>query len=212
MLLELLGRPIGEWRSVVKSCEDKLLALLIVVLLTPLIVAIAVAIKLDSRGPVLFVQKRYGYGQRVFNVFKFRTMWAADADPLGEQLTRRDDPRVTRVGAFLRRTSLDELPQLLNVLRGEMSIVGPRPHPLHAKAADTLYHEAVNRYALRHRVKPGITGWAQINGWRGETETLEQIQRRIECDLFYMENWSLWLDLRILAGTLSCVVRGRNAF
>jgi Undecaprenyl-phosphate glucose phosphotransferase len=212
LLLELYDRPLADWRLVLKACEDKLLALIILIGILPSLALIALAIKLDSHGPVLFRQKRYGFTGKIFEVFKFRTMYADKADPLGEQLTRRKDPRVTRVGRLLRRTSLDELPQIFNVLRGEMSLVGPRPHPLSAKAANVRYHEAIDHYALRHRVKPGMTGWAQVNGWRGETETLVQLQKRVEHDLFYIEHWSLWLDLQILVRTIGCLFRTTNAF
>jgi lipopolysaccharide/colanic/teichoic acid biosynthesis glycosyltransferase len=133
-------------------------------------------------------------------------------DPGGERLATRNDPRVTRLGAFLRKTSIDELPQLFNVLLGEMSIVGPRPHALSAKAADRLYEEVVAEYAARHRVKPGITGWAQVMGWRGETDTVEKIQKRVEHDLYYIENWSFSLDLKILLMTVFAVVKSENAY
>lgn len=212
LLLELYDRPLADWRLALKGCEDKLLAPIILAGILPWLGLIALAIKLDNPGPVLFRQKRYGFTGKIFEVFKFRTMYADKADPLGEQLTLRNDPRITRVGRFLRRTSLDELPQIFNVLRGEMSLVGPRPHPLSAKAANVRYHEAMDHYALRHRVKPGITGWAQVNGWRGETETLVQLQKRVEHDLFYIEHWSLWLDLQILARTVGCLFRSTNAF
>jgi lipopolysaccharide/colanic/teichoic acid biosynthesis glycosyltransferase len=168
---------------------------------------------LDSRGPVLFRQRRVGFNNTPINVWKFRTMHATRADLVGPLiLVTRDDPRVTRVGRFLRRLSLDELPQLFNVLRGEMSIVGPRPHPLGARACDQLYEEAVERYAARHRVKPGITGWAQVNGWRGETDTLEKIQKRIEHDLHYIDNWSIWFDLRIIARTIANLLVDDRAY
>ena len=173
---------------------------------------VALAIKLDSPGPVFFRQKRFGFNEDLFNCWKFRTMQQHRADANGEVLTRRDDDRITRVGRFLRRTSIDELPQLFNVLKGEMSLVGPRPHATSAKAAGRLYTEAVEVYAARHRVKPGITGWAQVNGWRGETDTLEKIERRVEYDLFYIENWSLSLDLKILLRTAMVVVGDREAF
>jgi exopolysaccharide biosynthesis polyprenyl glycosylphosphotransferase len=174
--------------------------------------AIALAIKLDSPGPVFFRQKRYGFNNQLIEVLKFRTMYHSARDEKAERLTSRNDPRVTRLGAFLRRTSLDELPQFLNVLRGDMSIVGPRPHALAAKAGGLLYQEAVREYAARHRVKPGITGWAQINGWRGETETLEQIKKRVEHDLAYIENWSLLLDLKIIFRTVFTGFTGQRAY
>jgi Undecaprenyl-phosphate glucose phosphotransferase len=212
LLLELYNRPLGEWRYLAKACEDIVLAVLILLVTLPVLATVALAVKLDSPGPILFRQKRYGFTGRVFEVLKFRTMYVAQTDPLGEQLTRRNDPRITRVGRFLRRTSLDELPQIFNVLRNEMSVIGPRPHPLSAKAANVRYQDAIDHYALRHRVKPGITGWAQTNGWRGETDTLLQLQKRVEYDLFYIEHWSLWLDIQILARTACCIFQTKNTF
>jgi len=211
-LLNVLDRPLTDWQSVVKKIEDRVLAVLILLAIAPLFPIIAALIKLDSPGPVLFRQKRYGFNNQLIDVFKFRTMHDAARDEKAEQLTLRNDPRVTRVGAFLRKFSLDELPQFFNVLRGEMSIVGPRPHAISAKAAGTLYDEAVRDYAARHRVKPGITGWAQVNGWRGETETLEQIRQRVEHDLAYIDNWSLRLDLTIIFRTVIGGFTGKNAF
>lgn len=173
---------------------------------------IALAIKLDSPGPVLFRQKRYGRNNKLIGVLKFRSMYHHARDPNGTQLTTRNDPRVTRVGAFLRRTSLDELPQFFNVIRGEMSVVGPRPHALLCKAGGVLYQDAVENYDWRHRIKPGITGWAQVNGWRGETETVDQIRKRVEHDIYYIENWSLLLDVKIIFKTIFGGFTGRNAF
>jgi Undecaprenyl-phosphate glucose phosphotransferase len=211
-MMTIFHRPLSDWRSIVKELEDRVLATLILLLIAPLMAAIALLIKLDSPGPVFFRQKRYGLNNRLIEIFKFRTMHHALRDPNAEQLTRRNDPRITRLGAFLRRSSLDELPQFINVLRGEMSIVGPRPHALSAKAAGRLYPDAVRQYASRHRVKPGITGWAQVNGWRGETDTLEQIRKRVEHDLIYIDNWSLWLDLKIIVLTVLKGLTGKNAF
>jgi Undecaprenyl-phosphate glucose phosphotransferase len=212
LLIEIFDRPLNGWRNFIKVCEDRLISAILLLFALPLFFIIAIAIKADSPGPVFFRQRRYGFGGRVFEALKFRTMYVSQTDALGAQLTRRNDPRITRVGRFLRRTSLDEVPQLINVLRGEMSLVGPRPHPLAAKAADILYHEAIGHYALRHRVRPGITGWAQVNGWRGETETLLQLQKRIEYDLKYIEHWSLWLDIRILLRTAVCVFHNSDVF
>jgi lipopolysaccharide/colanic/teichoic acid biosynthesis glycosyltransferase len=169
-------------------------------------------IKLDSPGPVLFRQKRYGFNNQLIEVFKFRSMYTHMTDHNAVQLTRRNDPRITKLGAFLRRTSLDELPQFINVVRGEMSIVGPRPHALSAKAGELLYQDAVKYYDARHRVKPGITGWAQINGWRGETDTVEQIRKRVEHDLYYIEHWSILLDLKIIVRTVVGGFTGTHAF
>ena len=211
-MLALADRPMTGWRYLVKELEDRILATLILILILPVLAAIAVAIKIDSKGPILFRQKRYGFNNQLFEVWKFRTMHHHMADPDASQLTRRGDPRITRLGRFLRSSSLDELPQFFNVLRGEMSIVGPRPHAVSAKAGGVLYQEAVQQYAARHRVKPGITGWAQVNGWRGETETVEQIRRRVHHDIAYIEDWSLWLDLKIIVMTIFTGFTGKNAF
>jgi len=169
-------------------------------------------VKLSSRGPVLFRQVRFGFNNERFEVVKFRSMYSELCDPAAEKLVTRNDSRVTPFGAFLRRTSLDELPQLFNVLRGELSLVGPRPHAVKGKAAGLVYEQVVEGYFARHRVKPGITGWAQINGWRGETDTIEKIEQRVACDLYYIENWSVWLDIRILLLTPFAVLFGKNAF
>jgi exopolysaccharide biosynthesis polyprenyl glycosylphosphotransferase len=195
-----------------KGIEDRVIAALILVLISPLLAIIAVAIKLDSPGPVFFKQRRYGLNNEPINIFKFRSLRADAKDTFAGKLVTRNDPRVTRLGAFLRRTSLDELPQFLNVLRGEMSIVGPRPHAAAAKAGGLLYDEAVEYYHARHRVKPGITGWAQINGWRGETETVDQIQGRVDHDLYYIANWSVGFDLKIIAQTILRGFTGRQAY
>jgi lipopolysaccharide/colanic/teichoic acid biosynthesis glycosyltransferase len=193
---------------------DVVLAAVGLVVLSPVFLLVALIIKVDSPGPVLYRQARNGLHGEVFSLIKFRTLRVETCDPPEGQFRQvtHDDPRVTRAGRFLRWTSLDELPQLINVLRGEMSIVGPRPHALAAKAGPLLYQEAVKHYDSRHRVKPGITGWAQVNGWRGETNTLEQIRKRVEHDLYYIEHWSIALDLRIIARTVVGGFTGRNAF
>jgi lipopolysaccharide/colanic/teichoic acid biosynthesis glycosyltransferase len=170
-------------------------------------------VKLDSRGPILFRQKRYGFNNELIEVFKFRSMYVDQSDVSAAKLVTKDDPRVTRVGRFLRKTSIDELPQLFNVvMTGDLSLVGPRPHALQAKAANRLYDQVVDGYFARHKVKPGITGWAQINGWRGETDTQEKIQRRVEHDLYYIENWSVFLDLYILAATPFALMKTEHAY
>jgi exopolysaccharide biosynthesis polyprenyl glycosylphosphotransferase len=211
-MLSIMEKPLRATDAVVKALFDKVLGSLLLVVLGPFLALIAAAIKLDTRGPVFFVQQRYGFNHQLIRVWKFRTMHAALQDDHADRLTTCNDPRVTRVGAFLRRFSLDELPQLFNVLRGEMSLVGPRPHALHAKAAGKLYEDAVARYAARHKVKPGITGWAQVNGWRGETDTEEKLLKRVEHDLYYIENWSLILDIKILGLTPLAVLVGRNSY
>jgi Undecaprenyl-phosphate glucose phosphotransferase len=207
----VMDKPLDEVDSLVKRIEDVVFALSCLLLTAPLMLVIALSIKLDSCGPVLFKQKRLGANNVPFNLLKFRSMYVEHADPLGSVLTRAGDPRITRVGRFLRMMSLDELPQLINVLRGDMSLVGPRPHALAASAAGVSYARAISEYPIRHRVKPGITGWAQVNGWRGETTTIEQIRRRIEHDLYYIENWSLTFDLLILARTVFSVLSRANA-
>jgi Undecaprenyl-phosphate glucose phosphotransferase len=211
-MIDLYDKPIADWGTVAKWLFDKTFGILALIALAPVMGAIAVAIKLDSRGPVLFRQKRYGFNNELIEVCKFRSMYIDRCDANADLLVTRADDRVTRVGRFLRKTSLDELPQLLNVLKGELSLVGPRPHALAAKAADRLYGEVVAGYFARHKVKPGITGWAQINGWRGETDTPEKIQRRVDHDIYYIENWSVFLDLYILLCTPLSLLRAENAY
>lgn len=201
-VLSLRDCPIGDWGAVVKRVEDLSIAIPAVILLAPVMAIIALAIRLESKGKILFVQERYGFHNNLIRVYKFRSMYAEMTDANAERLAVKDDPRITRVGHFIRRTSLDELPQLFNVIDGSMSIVGPRPHATRAKAGDVLYQDAVAEYASRHRVKPGMTGWAQCNGWRGETDTREKIEKRVEHDLYYIENWSVFLDLLTIAKTL----------
>ena len=201
VLLDLLGDPHGELGGAAKRAMDVVLGSLALLCLSPVMAVAALAIRLESPGPVLFRQWRFGLGSRPILVAKFRTMRTDTCDATGERRTVARDPRVTRVGRILRRTSIDELPQLLNVLRGEMSLVGPRPHPLHMRVNGAYYFEVVERYRVRHVVRPGITGWAQVNGSRGEVDTVEKARRRLELDLWYIENWSLALDLRILLRT-----------
>ncbi len=207
----VMDKPLDEVAALVKRIEDVVIAAICLLITLPLMLAIAAAIKLGSPGPALFRQKRLGANNLPFDLLKFRSMYVEQTDPLGHQLTRAGDPRITRVGRFLRMTSLDELPQLINVLKGEMSLVGPRPHALAASAAGVAYARAISDYPIRHRVKPGITGWAQVNGWRGETKTIEQIRRRVEHDLYYVENWSLSFDLLILGRTVFAVLSRANA-
>ena len=196
--IDVFDKPIADWDYVLKWLFDRVIGTILLILALPVMALVALAIKLDSSGPALFRQKRYGFNNELIEVFKFRSMYAEKCDPTAIKLVTKSDPRVTRVGRFIRKTSLDELPQLFNVLRGELSLVGPRPHALHAKAADKLYDTVVDGYFARHRVKPGITGWAQVNGWRGETDTSEKIQQRVKFDLDYIENWSVLFDLYIL--------------
>jgi Undecaprenyl-phosphate glucose phosphotransferase len=210
--LDVFDKPLGDWDSIIKTLEDKVIASLALVLLSPLMALIAIAVKLESKGPVFFKQKRFGFNNELIEVYKFRSMYHGLSDFSAEKLATRNDARVTRVGKFIRRTSMDELPQLFNVLIGNLSLVGPRPHASRAKAAERLYHDVVDGYFARHRVKPGITGWAQIHGWRGETDTAEKIERRVEHDLYYIDNWSLALDLYILAKTPFALLDTENAY
>jgi exopolysaccharide biosynthesis polyprenyl glycosylphosphotransferase len=207
----VMGRPLDETAIILKRFEDIAISSICLLITLPLFALVAICTKLDSRGPVFFRQKRLGANNLPFDLLKFRSMHVDQSDPLGQQLTEADDPRITRVGKFIRRTSIDELPQLINVLRGDMSLVGPRPHPLAASAAGIAYARAIQEYPIRHRVKPGITGWAQVNGWRGETVTIEQIRRRVEHDLYYIENWSLGFDFLILGWTVFTVLSRENA-
>ncbi len=211
VLPRLVWRPIGGVGGLVKALEDRLLAVAALAILAVPMGLIALAIRLDSPGPALFRQRRTGFNDRDFHVLKFRTMYVEHTDHEARCQVRQGDRRVTRIGALLRRTSLDELPQIFNVLRGEMSIVGPRPHAPGTLAGGRPFEEVVARYAARHRVKPGLTGLAQVRGWRGPTETEEKLIRRVESDLEYIESWSLWLDFAILLRTLLAVARMRNA-
>jgi polysaccharide biosynthesis protein PslA len=201
--VEIWGRPLRDWRGIAKRAEDILVGGALILLFAPVMLAASVAIRLDSPGPVLLRQRRYGFANEPIMVLKFRSMHVALGDPTGARATVRDDPRVTRVGRFLRRTSLDELPQLFNVVAGSMSLVGPRAHPVEMRVEGRPYEEVVRHYAARHRMKPGITGLAQVNGCRGLVDTREKAQRRLDYDLLYVESWSLGLDLRILAATVT---------
>ncbi len=212
-VLDVFDKPIADWDVVMKAAFDRIVGSICLLLLSPLLLIIAAAVKLDSRGPVLFKQKRYGFNNELIEVYKFRSMYVDQQDFSGRNLVKRGDSRVTRVGRFIRRTSLDELPQLFNVVfKGNLSLVGPRPHAVHAVAADRAYDEVVDGYFARHRVRPGITGWAQVNGWRGETDTPEKLQHRVEHDLYYIENWSIFFDMYIMLITPFAVLKGENAF
>lgn len=211
-LLDVFDKPLGDWGPLLKSIEDRLIASIAMLILSPVIALVALAVKLDSKGPILFRQKRYGFNNELIEVYKFRSMFTDMADVDARKLVTKDDPRVTRVGRFIRKTTLDELPQLFNVLKGDLSLVGPRPHATRASAAGTLYENAVQGYFARHKVKPGMTGWAQVNGWRGETDTEEKIRARVEHDLHYIENWSLTFDLYILARTPLALLNTKNAY
>lgn len=204
----LTARAPARPDRLLKRCLDISVASVLLLLLSPLLLAIAIAIRLDSRGPVLFRQTRVGFGGQHFMIYKFRSMHTTDNGSLVRQ-AERNDPRITRVGRHLREHSLDELPQLLNVVIGDMSLVGPRPH---AVAHDLHYQGLIAEYPLRQRALPGITGWAQVSGYRGETSALACMEARIEHDLWYIRHWSNWLDVRILFMTIGAVVRRTNAY
>ncbi|EIF2259017.1 exopolysaccharide biosynthesis glycosyltransferase VpsL [Vibrio cholerae] len=204
----IFDTPFNGLLNWVKRFEDLVLSSLILLLISPVLLVIAIGVKLSSPGPIIFKQNRYGLDGKSIQVWKFRSMRVMDNGSHVQQATK-GDPRVTRFGAFIRRTSLDELPQFFNVLQGSMSIVGPRPH---AVAHNEQYRTIVNRYMLRHKVKPGITGWAQINGWRGETDTLDKMEKRVQFDLDYIHRWSLWFDLKIVFLTIFKGFVGKNAY
>jgi len=205
--IELQRAALSPAEQVLKRVIDVVVSVSALALLSPLMLAVAVAIKLDSAGPVLFRQTRHGFNERPFGIYKFRSMTVMENGDVVRQ-AQKGDARVTRVGYWIRRLSIDELPQLFNVVRGDMSIVGPRPH---ASAHDRYFASAIEKYAFRHHVKSGITGWAQVCGARGETDTLEKMQRRVELDLWYINNWSIWLDFSIMIRTILVVLSGENA-
>jgi exopolysaccharide biosynthesis polyprenyl glycosylphosphotransferase len=205
--IEIQRPPLSASELALKRAFDVLLSSVFLVGLAPLLLAVSFLIKLESSGPLIFCQHRKGFNGREFKIFKFRTMKVLEDGRVIQQ-ARRNDPRVTRVGRILRATSLDELPQLVNVLQGQMSLVGPRPH---AVAHDDGYSKLIANYAFRQHVKPGLTGWAQIHGFRGETSRIQLMERRVDYDLWYVKNWSFWLDLRIVVLTFFELLRGRNA-
>jgi Undecaprenyl-phosphate glucose phosphotransferase len=204
--------PIDGWDRWIKRCADVVISLLGLIVASPLLLITAIAIKLESRGPVLFRQTREGINGTHFELLKFRSMYVDQTDLHASRQTSKDDPRVTRVGRIIRRLSIDELPQLWNVLEGSMSIVGPRPHALQTSAEGNALEHVVDYYASRHRVKSGITGWAQVNGLRGELDSKEKLRARVDHDLYYIANWSIWLDLKIVARTASQLVLPGNAY
>src|ERR1700726_229918 len=212
--LNVFEAPITDWDLVMKWLFDHVVVAFVLLLALPVMATVALAVKLDSPGPVLFRQKRFGFNNERIDVFKFRSLYHDRADPLASKVVTKNDSRVTRVGRFIRKTSLDELPQLFNVVfKSNLSLVGPRPHAVQGKLQSRLFDEAVDGYFARHRVKPGITGWAQINGWRGEVDSEEKIQKRVEFDLYYIENWSVLFDLYILLKTpLALMTKNENAY
>ena len=197
-----------NFRNFAKSCTDKLIATSALIILLPLLLLVSIAIKLDSKGPIIFKQKRNGLNNQVFNIWKFRTMSVMENGTDVAQ-AKKGDSRITRTGNFLRKSSIDELPQLVNVLFGDMSIVGPRPHPV---ALNDQFRPLIEDYDKRCAMKPGLTGWAQINGYRGPTDTVEQMQTRIEYDMEYIETWTLWGDLKIMLATPYHGLFNKNAF
>jgi Undecaprenyl-phosphate glucose phosphotransferase len=211
-LLDVGRRAQSAIGRIVKRSFDFTAASALLIALSPIFTLTALAIKLDSRGPILFRQPRMGFNNKQFSVYKFRSMYIDCSDFEAKQQTKRNDSRITRIGALLRRTSIDELPQLINVLRGDMSLVGPRPHALGMQVGDRLCDEVVREYAVRHRVKPGITGWAQVRGLRGAIEEPELLVARVQHDIYYIDNWSFFFDLRILIMTAVELVRTKNAF
>jgi len=212
-MFDMVDRPISDWNQVFKWLFDKIVAIVALILFSPVMLVTAIAIKLDSPGPIFFKQKRHGFNNELIEVYKFRSMRTDMLDATASKLVTKGDPRVTRVGRFIRKTSIDELPQFINVLTGQLSVVGPRPHALQAKADNLLYYEAVEGYFARHKVKPGITGWAQIHGWRGETDTVDKIMQRVQHDLDYIERWSILLDLYIVVMTpFSLFSKSENAY
>ncbi len=211
-LLRAIYPPLLGWHAFLKRAEDLAIAGLITLFVAPAMVSIAILIKLTSRGPVFFRQKRFGYKGETFEALKFRTMYTHLADPLGAQQTKRGDPRITPVGRWLRRSSLDELPQLLNVLRGDMSLVGPRPHPIGMTANGVPLNEATPSYRLRQRVRPGLTGWAQVNGNRGPLHTCAEVENRVTLDLEYIRDWSLAFDLKIIWLTVRLLIKDEGAY
>ena len=206
--LQLTRRPLTRREIIEKRVFDLIVAAGALIAATPFLILVALLIKLDSPGPIFFVQRRYGFNQQPFRIIKFRTMRTLDDGPVIQQ-ARQNDPRLTRIGRWLRRWNIDEVPQLFNVLTGDMSLVGPRPHAL---SHDREYEQGISRYARRHNVRPGITGWAQIHGYRGETDTEEKMRKRVEYDLYYIDNWSLWLDFKIMVRTVLSRSAYRNAY
>jgi len=207
-ILQLNGSPIFGVNKFFKELEDKIISAIIIILISPVLILIAIAIKLESKGPILFKQLRNGWDGKIIKVYKFRSMTVMESEGDFNQV-KKNDTRITKVGSFIRKTSLDELPQFLNVLQGRMSIVGPRPHAI---AQNEEFKDQVEYYMQRHRVKPGITGWAQINGFRGETDTIEKMSKRVEYDLYYIENWSIGFDLKIILLTIFKGFINKNAY
>ena len=211
-LVDVFQKPIADWDSVMKRTFDILFSSFAIAALSPVMILTAIAVKLDSKGPIIFRQKREGFNNETIEIFKFRSLYTDQGDKSGVNVVTKGDSRVTRVGRFIRKTSIDELPQLFNVLLGSLSLVGPRPHVANAQTDNKLWAEVVDSYIARHKVKPGVTGWAQVNGWRGEIDHEDKLQGRVEHDLYYIENWSLLFDLYILAITPLKIMNTENAY
>ncbi|MBB3288359.1 MULTISPECIES: undecaprenyl-phosphate glucose phosphotransferase [unclassified Rhizobium] len=211
-MLDIFNKPIRDWDGVAKRIFDIFFSLVALALLWPVMLGAAIAVKVTSKGPVFFMQKRHGFNNEIIKVFKFRSMYTHMSDPTARNAVTKNDPRVTPVGRFIRKTSIDELPQLFNVLLGNLSLVGPRPHAVLAASHNRTYADVVEGYFARHRVKPGVTGWAQINGWRGEIDSDDKIKFRTAYDLYYIENWSLLFDLKILFLTPFRLLNTENAY
>ncbi|MBL4806160.1 MAG: undecaprenyl-phosphate glucose phosphotransferase [Rhodobacteraceae bacterium] len=208
-MIEVVNSPLSGFKVVIKALEDRILGTLLILIFAPVLLVVAIAIRMESSGPILFKQKRYGYNNQIFEIYKFRSMYHNHEEQKVTVQASKGDSRITRVGNFIRRTSLDELPQLFNVVGGSMSLVGPRPH---AVDHNEEYSELIDGYFARHKVKPGITGWAQVKGYRGETDTLEKMEGRVNYDTYYVENWSLFFDLQILAMTAFVGFVNKNAY
>lgn len=206
-IIEINGTALSPQARFVKRIEDIVLSIIIAILISPIVIVVAILIKLTSKGPILYKQERHGFSGKTIKVYKFRSMYFQEKEVF-KQATKNDS-RITPIGKFIRKTSIDEFPQFLNVLQGRMSLVGPRPH---AVSMNHDYKDKIDNYMQRHKVKPGITGWAQVNGFRGETDTIEKMEKRIEYDLYYIQNWSLWLDLKIIFLTVFKGFIGRNAY
>ncbi|MDR3495727.1 MAG: undecaprenyl-phosphate glucose phosphotransferase [Ancalomicrobiaceae bacterium] len=211
-MVPVFNKPLADWDAVAKRGFDLIFGTLALIVALPIMLGAAIAVKLDSKGPVLFRQKRYGFNNEVVDVWKFRSMYVDQSDFDAKRAVTKGDSRVTRVGRFIRKTSIDELPQLFNVLAGSLSLVGPRPHALKGLTQNRLFEQVVDGYFARHKVKPGVTGWAQINGWRGEVDTPEKIRKRVEYDLYYIENWTLWFDFKILVLTPFRIIGQEGAY
>ena len=211
-MVDVFEKPIADWDSVMKRAFDIVVSACAIVVLSPVMLITALAVKMDSKGPVIFKQKREGFNNEEIEIFKFRSLYTNQGDKSGVNVVTKGDSRVTKVGKFIRKSSIDELPQLFNVLLGSLSLVGPRPHVANARTDNKLWTEVVDSYIARHKVKPGVTGWAQINGWRGEVDQEDKLKGRVEHDLYYIENWSLLFDLYILAITPLKLVNTENAY